>query len=125
MASIGGTPIFTNRLDARRAAERLLLRNRILFETRGPDRSDGSTNSLETAAAWSTVVLDEIVPNNRLLVALVEVNSELATAKDQIAAELLRQHTDDLERKHQSGVLISPAQRFPLQAENLFGSESE
>jgi len=124
VASIGGTPVFTSRLDARCAAERLLLRNRILFETRGPDRSDGSMNSPETAAAWSTAVLDEIVPNNRLLVALVEVNARLATTEDHMAAELLRQHTDDLERKHQSDVIIAPAQRFPPQAEHLFRSES-
>ena len=119
---VGGTPIFSTRPEARRAAERLLARNRSLFEQYGPHPDDGSTKSAEGAHAWTARVLDEIVPNNRLLVALVEMNEDLTTKPDRDAAELLRQHTDDLERKHIEGQTSGPAKRFPVEAEVLFGS---
>jgi len=67
--------------------------------------------------------VNEIVPNNRLLIAFVEVNSDLTTRADREAAELLRQHTDDLERKHEGGdAITAPAARFPMAASELFGS---
>ncbi len=77
-----GTPLFRERQEARRAAERLLLRNRLLFQQYGPDQQDGSTDSTEAADAWSERVVEEIIPNNRLLVALVDVNDDLATDAD-------------------------------------------
>lgn len=121
VARIGGTPVFTDRGNARRAAERLLERNRLLFRQYGPNPKDGATSSKEEAMAWSERVVDEIVPNNRLLIALVDVNASLAVPADREAAELLRQHTDDLERKHATTHAITgPAARFPKEAENLF-----
>ncbi|MFI1619675.1 HNH endonuclease [Streptomyces lydicus] len=120
---IGGTPSFSTRADARRGVERILLRNKMLFQAKGPDPASGSTGSRERAAAWSDCVLTEIVPNNHLLVALVEVNEDLATAEELVTAEFLRQHTNALESKHNGEPLLGPAPRFPQQAELLFIEE--
>ncbi|MFD6495735.1 HNH endonuclease [Streptomyces sp. NPDC060188] len=124
VVNIGGTPVFTTRTEARRAAQRILLRNRLIFRNYGPSPVDGSIDSQEAASNWSMHVVDEIIPNNRLLVALVAVNEDLATPEDHESAELLRQHTDDLERKHTSGLVTAPASRFPAQAESLFEEKS-
>lgn len=118
--AIGGTATFNTRESARKAAQTLLRRNRILFEQYGPNPLDGSTDSVESAQAWSTRVIEEIVPNNRFLIALVMVNSDLATESECEAAELLRQHTDSLERKHRDDVLIAPVRRFPQEIESIF-----
>lgn len=62
------------------ARERLLRRNRLLFQRYGPVPLNGSTSSHEAARAWSARVVDEIVPNNRVLVTLVEVNDRRVRA---------------------------------------------
>ncbi|WP_280865600.1 HNH endonuclease [Streptomyces sp. SAI-127] len=123
VSQIGGTPEFPTRTDARKAVKRLLLRNKLAFQQKGPDPESGLTASQEHAAAWSECVLSEIVPNNRLLVALVEVNEDLASEEEMETAELLRQHSNALERKHKGEPLLGPAPRFPQQAERLFEGE--
>ena len=120
VARIGGTAICSSREEARHEATHLLNRNRLLFEEYGPNPEDGSQDSAEAAIAWTDRVLNEIVPNNQLLMALVEVNDDLASSSDRRAAELLRHHTDDLERKHSDGVISGLATRFPIEVESLF-----
>jgi 5-methylcytosine-specific restriction endonuclease McrA len=122
---IGGTPIFSTRSDARKAAQRILLRNLTSFKTKGPNPETGGVESREQATVWSDCVLNEIVPNNRLLVALVEVNADLATAEEMETAELLRQHTNALESKHKGKFILGPAPRFPERTEALFSEEDE
>lgn len=117
---IGGTPSFPNRREARSATEQLLTRNRILFESYGPSPEDGSVVSAEARDKWTDCVLNEIVPNNRLLIALVDVNQDLATDEDRMGAELLEHHTNDLEGKHMGGEVLGPAKRFPREAELIF-----
>ncbi|RRQ79350.1 HNH endonuclease [Streptomyces griseofuscus] len=123
ISHIGGTASFSTRSDARKAAVRILLRNAMCFKAKGPDSETGSIESRERAAVWSDCVLNEIVPNNRLLVALVEVNEDLATSEEIETAELLRQHTDALESKHRGDPLLGPAPRFPEQTASLFMEE--
>ena len=122
---IGGTPLFVDRQEARCATELILMRNRLLFDNYGPSPEDGSVESTERADVWSARVLDEIVPNNRVLIALVEVNENLTDTADRESAEVLRQHTDDLESKHMKGQVLGPAKRFPSQAELIFGVDTE
>ena len=120
ITAVGNSPICTTRSDARTQAVRLLTRTRLLFEEYGPSPEDGSMASIEAAQAWSEQVLDQIVPLNKLLIALIEVNRDLTTESDRRTAELLRQHTSDLERKHTEDTIIGFAKRFPVEAERLF-----
>ncbi|MFD4654699.1 hypothetical protein ACFWP2_03610 [Kitasatospora sp. NPDC058444] len=117
---IGGTPFFASRPQARRAVKKILRKNRIAFRENGPNPETGGIESSERAEIWSDCVLREIVPNNRLIVAIVEINEGLATDDEIDAAELLRNHTDALERKHLGHPLLGPSPRFPLQIELLF-----
>jgi hypothetical protein len=124
VARVGGVPIFDTREQARRAVENVLQENQAIFRTFGPDPLDGSMDSTEAAAKWSHVVLDEIVPGNDLIVAMVQVNPHLATPADAAAAELLRLHTQDLAAKHQGQEVTGPALRFPAAAEKIFAEDS-
>ncbi|MDX3854158.1 HNH endonuclease [Streptomyces sp. AK02-01A] len=120
ISQIGGTSSFSSRAEARRAVERLLMRNRIAFRENGPDPETGAVASREQAEAWTDCVLREIVPNNRLVEAIVDVNAELTAPGEKETAELLRQHTNALERKHQGEPVIAPAPRFPQDTVELF-----
>ncbi|GGU32813.1 hypothetical protein GCM10010274_19860 [Streptomyces lavendofoliae] len=124
VANIGGAQKFSDATEARKAVQRILIRNRIIFQRYGPSPEDGSTESTEIAQTWSRRVRTEIIPNNRLILALVDANSEFASTDDLEAIELLRQHTDDLERKHRDRTLEGPASRFPSEVENIFKGDS-
>lgn len=124
VALAGGTPVFKTRSDARRAVKTVLERNRLIFSNYGPDADDGSFPSIEEAERWSRHVLEDIVPGNELIVAIVKINETLATTEDRAAAELLRLHTRDLAEKHRGKPLTAPARRFPTSAEKLFSEDN-
>jgi hypothetical protein len=92
VARAGGTPTFSSRQEARQAVEGILNRNLITFTTRGPDSATGSLPSTEAADRWTQAVLEEIVPGNDLIVAIVELNPDLvpdgAQSREPDAAEL-------------------------------------
>jgi hypothetical protein len=60
------------------------------------------------------------VPGNELIVAIVEMNPDLTTRVDRLAAEKLRLHVHDLASKHQYGKIVGPALRFPEEATCIF-----
>ncbi|HEV7162940.1 MAG TPA: HNH endonuclease [Solirubrobacteraceae bacterium] len=124
VAGIGGVPTFGSRSDARNAVEAILDRNETIFRAIGPDPLDGSLPSTEAAAKWRDRVLEDIVPGNELIVAIVGMNRDLAVKSDRTAAELLRLHTQDLARKHRGGEIIGCALRFPQQANQIFAGDS-
>ncbi len=119
VARVGGVIVFSTREQARTAVVALLNANRASFETYGPG-PNGSLSTLEAAAKWRAVVLEELVPRNKLLVSSVELNAELASPTDRKVAAALNIHTADLEAKHRDDTLLAPARRFPADADNLF-----
>jgi hypothetical protein len=123
VALIGGAPIFSSREQARHAVELVLERNGAAFRAFGPDTTDGSLGTTEQAAKWSERALDDIVPGNELIIAIVEMNPHLATSRDRSAAALLRLHTEDLSAKHRGGEITAPALRFPEVAVEIFAGE--
>lgn len=125
VARIGGVPTFATRSEARRAVETILDRNDTIFRTIGPDPLDGSLPSREAAAKWRDRVLQDIVPGNELIVAIVEMNPDLTTRVDRLAAEQLRLHVQDLASKHRCGKIIGPALRFPDAATCIFAGTAD
>lgn len=123
VALVGGTPVFETRSDARQAVRAVLQRNRLIFDNYGPDAGNGSFPSTEEAQRWSRHVLEDIVPGNELVVAIVRINERLTTTEDRETAELLRLHTRDLAEKHLGQPVAAPARRFPTAAENLFNED--
>lgn len=123
IALVGGTPVFDTRQEARQAVVRVLERNQVIFSNYGPNPDDGSFSSKEEADRWSRQVLDDVVPGNELVVAIVRMNEQLTTSEEREVAEHLRQHTRDLAEKHRGQPLTAPARRFPEAAENLFAED--
>jgi hypothetical protein len=122
---VGGTPTFDSRDAARRAVAKILERNRVIFNNYGPSPDDGSHASREEADRWRRHVLEDIVPGNELVVAIVDINESLASGKDREAAELLRLHTQDLAEKHGGSDLMAQARRFPATANEIFAEPAD
>jgi hypothetical protein len=123
VARIGGVPIFASRSDARGAVEAILDRNETIFRLTGPNPRHGSLPSTEAAAQWRERVLEDIVQGNELIVAIVELNPDLTTKPDRVAAEQLRLHTEGLARKHRCGEIVAPVPRFPQVAIDIFAGD--
>lgn len=123
VALLGGAPVFKTRREARRAVKEILERNRLIFRNYGPNADDGSISSREAAERWSRHVVDDIVPGNEVIVAIVKLNELLATDEEREVAELLRLHTRDLAEKHNGQPLTAPARRFPMAADSLFDED--
>lgn len=119
VARIGGVVEFSTRADARSVAVELLNANRATFDAYGPD-GDGWLPTNEAVSKWRAVLLDELIPRNKLLLSVVEVNATLTSDADRKAAQLLRIHTNELETKHGDEVLLAPARKFPTSANDLF-----
>lgn len=120
VARVGGTPVFRSRDEARAAVETILAQNKLIFSEYGPDPVYGSLPTVEESERWRRHVLDDIVPGNDLIVAIVEMNATLTIESDRKAAELLRIHTQDLAEKHRGQALQAPARRFPPTADDIF-----
>jgi|SRR6185312_942685 len=125
VAQVGGVPTFASRSAARHAVEMILNRNETIFRIVGPDTSDGSLPSEEAAARWRDRVLGDIIPGNELIVAIVEMNPDLATNADRLAAEQLRLHVQDLSRKHRHNEVLAPALRFPEAAAHILAGDPQ
>jgi 5-methylcytosine-specific restriction endonuclease McrA len=125
VARVGGVIVYATRADARTAVEEILRQNRETFTKYGPDSDNGSLPTLEAAAKWRDLVLTEVVPRNELLVSIVQVNKDLASEADRLAAEHLRAHTRDLAAKHNGDPLLAPSQKFPKAAENIFSGSDD
>jgi hypothetical protein len=125
VARVGGVIIYGTRAEARTAVEEILRQNHETFNQFGPNSDNGSLPTLEAAAKWRELVLTEIVPQNELLVSIVQVNKDLASAADRLAAEHLRAHTRDLAAKHHGDPLLAPSQKFPRAAEDIFSGSDD
>ena len=114
------TPVFATRVDARAALETLLTRNRVIFERYGPESPAADEPESDASDIWRRKVLQSIIPTNRTIVNLIDTNSSLLRGDERKVLEELRQHVDDLEARHVTGVISTHALRFPPGAADLF-----
>lgn len=104
---------YGERSRARAAIEPLLVENRTIFSQYGPDLDYRHDPESELADAWQRKVLAHILPNNRRLLCILDVNRGLLTSKEIEVLEEFRQHVDDLENRHVGGGANAVASRFP------------
>lgn len=105
---------FLDRGSARSAIERLLLENRQIHATYGPDNDYRHNPESEVASIWQRKVKSRIIPNSQHLVLILDANRVLMTPAEKETVELYRQHVDDLIARHitesQSHGILFPAQ---------------
>ncbi|MFH9671473.1 hypothetical protein ACH4L5_04180 [Streptomyces sp. NPDC017405] len=114
-----GARSFDRREEARRVLESLLRQNRATFEAFGP-YSVSSWNPLSDAVEiWATRVREVIIPNNRMILRLLDSNMHLLSPVETMVLERFRIHVDEFERKHVFGAISSSVPQFPEEMNEL------
>lgn len=109
--------------DARSAIESLLRSNRVTFETFGP-HSETAWNPLSDAVEiWRVRVREVIIPNNRMILKVLDSNAHLLSSIEMMTLEKFRVHVDEFERKHVFGATSSSVPKFPEEMNEMLRRE--
>lgn len=122
VANLFGIVTYSDRSSVRRSLDPLLIENRLIFEAYGPDNEYQADPESELAEAWQRKVLSKIIPNNRRMLAILDMNIQHLTDSERGVVEEFRQHVDDLEARHIGGEPSAKGKRFPV-AFNMLLSE--
>jgi hypothetical protein len=111
--SLFGAVEYPDRASARKAVEPALTENRTVFEQYGPNNDYRQDPESELARVWQRKMRAIILPNNRKVLAILDVNRGYLNELEAKALEMFRQHIDDLEAKHIGEGNGDVASRFP------------
>jgi uncharacterized protein len=104
---------YNNRTALRDELTRLLLSNNVIFQTYGPHSATSDDPLTDAAEVWRREAVEKIVPTNRRIVELLDLNRDLLTPAEHKVAADYRVHADAFEARHLFGVLNASAPRFP------------
>jgi hypothetical protein len=107
-----GAARFSDRADARKVVEPLLVQNHTIFQQYGPHIDNARNPESGAAEQWKRKMLTRILPNNRRILAVLDANRHLLCDHEKATLERFRQHIDDLETFHIEGNR-QDASRFP------------
>ena len=96
-----------------RRAHRLLQFNNAIFRAYGPYSATSDDPLTDAAEVWRREAVEKMVPTNRRIVELLDLNHDLLTPAEQEVAADYRVHADAFEARHLFGVLSASAPRFP------------
>lgn len=113
------TPVFNNRQELRSQVRTLLERNKGIFDEYGPHSRTAMNPLAEAAKQWRRLVMIEILPNNKRIVALLENNSHLLNAEEQTIFRAFVVHAEAIEYNHISGDKNPAAPVFPNGMNNI------
>lgn len=115
-----GTPVFASRPEARLFVEPLLGANRALFDLYGPiDEVFDDTR----AEQWRRHLKDTIIPNNRILLRVLQANRGLLTDAEKATADIFAVHVQEQEERHLEGNWTPGSTRFPAALESILEGE--
>ncbi len=105
------------RCDSRSALRdeltKLLQYNNAIFRAYGPHSPAAADPLSDAAEVWQREAVSKMVPTNRRIVELLDLNRHLLRRDEQEVAAEYRVHADAFEARHLFGVLNSDAPRFP------------
>jgi hypothetical protein len=108
-----GAQKYASRIEVRKAIERLLAENRALFVALNPELPCNENPESEIATKWQAAMRTQILPNNRRILAVLDLNRELMNDNEQLVLEQFRQHVNDLTLRHLTDVAPADQARFP------------
>jgi hypothetical protein len=68
---------------------------------------------------------NRIIPNNRRILAILDVNRAHLTSGEMRTLELFRQHILDLEARHLTDLPLGMQRRFPQQMDSIMKDDTE
>ncbi len=108
-----GARICESREAMRRLMDPLLIENAAIHREYNPELDYSHDPESGVALIWQRNMRERIIPNNRKILALLDMNRALAHDEELETIELFRQHIHDLEAKHYTSTVDGPARRFP------------
>jgi hypothetical protein len=108
-----GIKHFSDRKQAKLAVEPILLENKTIFNIYGPETDERVNPESEMPKRWKSKIHSHILPNNRKILNILDMNSHLLNAKERDLKEIYRQHVLDFEAKHLSNENIDGIQLPP------------
>ncbi|CAM3927378.1 HNH endonuclease [Kibdelosporangium persicum] len=111
-----GTPVFHSRFEARQFIEGLLDANRAVFNLYGPlDNAYDSTR----AEQWRRHVNGTIIPNNRVILRVLQANRRLLTDAEKMTLGIFAVHVRELTERHLEGNWTPGSTKFPSAMESI------
>lgn len=114
LKSLFGAIKYPDRASARKAIEPVLTENRAVFDQYGPHNDYREDPESELAKVWQRKMRAIILPNNRRILAILDINRCHLSRPESGMLEAFRQHIDDLEAKHIGEGRGDVASRFPV-----------
>ena len=93
--------------------------NKTVFEVYGPETEERFNPESEMPEVWIEKIRTIIIPNNRKLLNIIEVNSHLLTDLEKETFQNFQQHVKDFEAKHIFNT-ISTGIRFPQKITSIY-----
>lgn len=110
---------YSSRFEARQSIVPTMTQNRTIFETYGPLTDERFNPESEMPRMWLSKIHQHILPNNRKLLTIFDVNYTLLNNEEMEVVELFRQHVFDFEAKHINNEEINSTQ-FPQKLNQVF-----
>ena len=117
-----GIPRFASREELNDEIVALLERNHGIFVAFGPESSYADDPLSDAPALWRKLVREELLPNNRRILELLDANRNHLTADERNVVEAFRAHAFGFAENHISGERRRDVPRFPTKMNELFGS---
>lgn len=114
-----GIKKFENREAIRKVLRKIMLENRIIFDTVGPLTDERFNPESENPKKWKEGILSAILPNNRKILQIIEFNYDLLNSEEEIIFANFKQHVRDFEDKHINDNELSGA-TFPIKMNTIF-----
>lgn len=116
-----GTPVFESRAEARDHIEPLLAQNRALHTKYGPI---GDPYADGNPALWKRDARSTIVPNNKLILRVIEVNRHLLSEDEKYTLAAFSLHVDHFEARQILDDWTAGSERFPAEMEHILRDDA-
>ncbi len=118
-----GATVFSTREESRAAISPLLRVNRLLFEEHGPDLDYRENPESGLALDWKRLMRERIIPTNRRILTILDVNQSHLHHHEERTLELFRQHVYDLEARHLLDDPVNQQGFFPVEMNDMMKDE--
>ncbi|RKE77871.1 HNH endonuclease [Chryseobacterium sp. AG363] len=108
-----------SRIDAHKLVLPYFDENKAIFENYGPQNENNMNPESEAPLLWIDKVHKYILPNNRKILNIIEVNYSLLNEDERVTFNIFKQHILDLENRHLNNVVID-GQQFPSEITQIF-----
>jgi len=110
---------YDTRAAARDELSRVLQHNHAIFVNYGPHSAAADDPFSDAVDTWRREAIERIVPNNRRIVELLDVNRHLLRPEEAQVVAQYRVHADAFEARHLFGVITASAPQYPPATDHL------